>query len=96
MTKGWIFHHNWAVRVSKCVVLCKNPKTKKQKYTIEFYFIGGQTYTVEFTDKKARDNHFRFVIRMMEQSYASPYLSYFHWTLHAIFTGIIIYLSALV
>lgn len=89
MTTGWIFRYNWAMRVSKCLVLCKNPKSKKQKYTIEFHFIGGQPYIVEFTDKKARDNHFRFVIRMMEQSYAPPYLSYFHWALHAICFGII-------
>lgn len=84
MTTGWIFHHNWAMRVSKCLVLCKNPTKKNQKYKIEFHFIGAQTYSVEFADKKARDNHFRFLIRMMEQGYANPIKDNFHWAAHVL------------
>lgn len=92
MTTGWIFRHNWAMRVSKCLVICKNPTKPDSKYKIEFHFIGGQTYSVEFSDKKVRDNHFRFIIRMMEQNYINPRAAQFHWTLHAVFFLIIAFL----
>lgn len=96
MTTGWIFRYNWAMLVSQCLIVCKNPQNDNQKYTIEFNFINGKKYTAEFTDKKARDDHFRLIIRMMEQNYRSPYTSYFHWALHALGLAIIMCLCAIV
>ena len=72
MAKPWLFHHNWAMRVSECLVFCKNPTKANEKYEVVFRFLGGQTYSVEFDDKKARDAHFRFMIRMMSQNYKKP------------------------
>lgn len=96
MTMGWIFRHNWAMLVSRCLVLCKNTKTKdgKYKYQIVFSFIGGNKYTAEFDGKKARDDHFRLIIRMMEQNYTRPVCSDAHWIAHAICLVVILILGA--
>lgn len=96
--KHWIFNHNWAIRISTCCILCKNiidSNSKRQKYQIVFAFIGGDKYIVEFLDKKVRDQHFRFIIRMMEQNYRSTGWYYAHWILHILSLCLIVCLCTI-
>lgn len=94
--KKLIFTHNCTIWISKCVILCKNPHKRGEKYRIEFSFIGGKKYSVEFNNKNARDKHYRFIARMMYMNYTPSYREYIHWLIHAMCLYTIVRLAILI